>query len=131
MACSTPIASAILTTLKMIKFQSMLDFHRHSGVAESRPRQTVERRNVLRHFVEQTFDGQKTILAGDVENQVVQKFPFGARLAGRFDGLHEFLDATFGVRERAALFRVSATGKKIIRQFRRRVWQNVADDERL
>src|SRR5208282_1892416 len=99
MACSTPIASAILTKLKMIKFQSMLDLHRHAGVAESRPRQTVERGNVLRHFVEQTFNRHKTVLAGDVVNEVMQKFPFGARVAGRFDGFHEFLDTTFSIRE--------------------------------
>src|SRR5665213_18335 len=107
MACSTPIASAILTMLKMIKFQSMLDLHRHSGFAERRPRQTIERGNVPRHFVEQTFNRQKTVLSRDVVNEVMQKFPFGASVAGSFDRFHKFLDATFDVRKRAAFFGMS------------------------
>ena len=61
----------------------------------------------------------------------MQKFPFGARVAGRFDGFHEFLDAALDVRERAALFRMRTAGQNIMRQLRRRVRQNVADDERL
>src|SRR5277367_1640337 len=110
MACNTPIASAIFTKLKMIKFQSIFIFlpqrhrgaeqsqnllassksifplssslclcvsvaklncYRRSRVTERRPRQTVERGNVLRHFVEQTFDGHKTVLAGDIVNEVM------------------------------------------------------------
>src|SRR5258708_726789 len=110
MACNTPIAIAILTTLKIIKFQSMLNWHRCSSVTETSPRQTVERAYVLCHFVEQTFNRQKTVLTRDVENEVMQKFPFGTRVAGRFNGLHEFLDAAFDICERAALFRVRAAG---------------------
>src|SRR5260370_30340706 len=99
MACSTPIASAILTILKMMKFQSMLNWHHRSRVAEAGPRQTIERGNVLRHFVEQSFNRQKTVLASDIVNEVVQKFPFGSRVAGRFDRFHKFLDAAFDIRK--------------------------------
>src|SRR6267378_1243717 len=66
MPCTTPMTMAILTTLKMMKFQSILDFHRRAGVAQACPRQAVERGNVLRHFVEQAFDRHKAVLAGDV-----------------------------------------------------------------
>ena len=58
------------------------NLHRHTRVAQARPRQAVERRNVLRHLVEQTFDGQETILAGDVVNQIVQEIPFGRASPG-------------------------------------------------
>ena len=44
-------------------------------------------------------------------DEIMQKFPLGARVAGRLDGLHEFLDTAFGVGECAALFRVRAPGK--------------------
>ena len=37
-------------------------------VAQAGPREAVERGDILRHLVEQTFDGQETILAGDVVN---------------------------------------------------------------
>ena len=107
------------------------DLHRHAGVTEARPRQTVERGNVLGHFVEQTFNRHKTVLAGDVVNEVVQKFPFGARVAGCLDRFHEFLDAAFAVRERAAFFNMRAAGQNVMCQLRRRVRQNVADDERV
>src|SRR5450432_2148800 len=69
--CTTPTTTAILTTLKMIKFQSILDLHRHAGVAKVCPRQAMERRNILRHFVEQAFDRHEAVLAGDVVNEVV------------------------------------------------------------
>src|SRR5579864_3579086 len=53
--CTTPTTMAILTKLKMIKFQSILDLHRHTGVSKGRPRQTIERGYILGHFIEQTF----------------------------------------------------------------------------
>src|SRR5450756_721684 len=71
MPCTTPMTMAILTRLKMINFQSILDLHRYAGVAEARPRQAVERRNVRRHLVKQTFDGHEAVLAGDVVDEVV------------------------------------------------------------
>src|SRR5271169_3111592 len=69
--CTTPTTIAILTTLKMMKFQSILDWHRHAGVAEVCPGHAIEGRNVLRHFVEQAFNRHKAILAGDVVDEVV------------------------------------------------------------
>ncbi len=69
--CTTPTTTAILTILKMIKFQSILDLHRHTGVAQARPRHAVESGNVFRHFIEQTFNRHKTVLAGDVVNDIV------------------------------------------------------------
>src|SRR5664279_4954366 len=104
--CTTPTTIAILTRLKMIKFQSILNWHRHAGVAQSRPHQAVERGNIFRHFVEQTFNRHKTVPAGDVVDEVMQKFPLGARVPGCLDGLHELLDPALDVREGAALFRV-------------------------
>ena len=62
---------------------------RHTRVAQPGPGQAVERRNFLRHLVEQAFDAGKTVLAGDVVDQFVQKFPFGPGIAARLDGLHE------------------------------------------
>src|ERR1700679_179605 len=120
----------ILTTVNMIKFKSMLDLHRHAGVAETCPSQAVERRNVLRHFIEQTFNRHETILAGDVVHEVMQKFPFRARVTRRLDGLHEFLDATLAVGEGAALLHMRAAGQNIMRESRRGARQNVADNER-
>src|SRR5271169_4204088 len=76
--CTTPTTMAILTMLKMIKFQSMLDWHRHAGVAQARPRHTIERRDILCHLVEQAFNRHETVLAGDIMDEVMQKFPFGA-----------------------------------------------------
>src|ERR1035437_1157140 len=129
MVSNMPMTTAILTALKMMKFQSMLNLHRHASVAKGLPRQTVERGNVLRHFVEQSFNRHKTVLAGDVVNEFMQEFPLGTRVAGCFDGFHKFLNAAFGVRERAALFRVRAAGQNVMCQLRRRVRQNVAEDE--
>src|ERR1035437_5878293 len=71
MGSNMPMTTAILTALKMMKFQSMLNLHRHAGVAKGLPRQTVERGNVLRHLIEQTFNRHKTILAGDIVIEVV------------------------------------------------------------
>src|SRR5471030_203437 len=67
--CTTPTTIAILTKLKMMKFQSILDLHRHAGVAEGLPRHAVERGHFLRHLIEQTFNGHKAILAGDIVNE--------------------------------------------------------------
>src|ERR1039457_654791 len=111
MPCTTPMAMAILTKLKMTKFQFIFDLHRHAGVAESLPRQTIERGHFLRHLVEKAFDGHKAVLAGDIVDEVMQKFPFGARVTGGFHGLHEFLDAALAVGERAALLRVRTAGQ--------------------
>ena len=61
----------------------------------------------------------------------MQEFPFSPRVAGRFDGLHEFLDAAVGVRERAALLGMGAARQNVVRQLRRFVRQDVADDERV
>ena len=44
----------------MMKFQFILDFHGHTRIAQTRPRQTVERGHFLRHLVEQTFDRRGT-----------------------------------------------------------------------
>src|ERR1700722_1180448 len=100
--CTTPTTIAILTRLKMMKFQSMLDLHRRSSIAQTGPGQAVEGGNILCHFVEQTFDRHKTVLAGHVVDEVMQKFPFRAGVAGRFHGLHEFLHAALGAGERPA-----------------------------
>ena len=111
--------------------ESILDLHRYAGVAERGPSQAAERGHFLGHLVEQTFDGHKAVLAGDVVDEVMQKFPFGARVAGRFHGLHEFLNAAFAIGERAAFFRVRTTGQNKVRELGRIVRQNVADDERV
>src|SRR5207247_9449809 len=52
-----------------------LNCYGHACVTQAGPRQAVERRHVFRHLVEQTFDGQETVLAGDVVNQIVQTLP--------------------------------------------------------
>ena len=73
---------AILTTLKMTKFQCILDLYGHAGVAQSRPRQAIERGNVPGHFVKQPFNAHEAVLAGDVIDEVVQEFPFGPASPG-------------------------------------------------
>src|SRR3954468_22276431 len=82
---------------------------RYAGVAERGPGHAVERGNFLRHLVEQTFDAREAVLAGDVENEFVQKFPFGTRVAFRLNRLQETLHAAFGVHETAALLDVRAS----------------------
>ena len=99
-------------------------------VPKRRPGQSLERRDFLRHLVEQAFDAGKAVLAGDIENQLVQKFPFRPRVAARLDRFHESLHAAFDVGERAALFRMRATRQKVMRRRGRVVRQNVADDQR-
>src|SRR5687768_6519448 len=76
-------------------FTSVSNLNRYAGVAERGPGHAVERGNFLRHLVEQTFDARETVLAGDVENEFMQKFPFGTRVAFRLNGLEETLHATF------------------------------------
>src|SRR5664280_325329 len=119
-------AGSAASALKVLSY-----LYRHTHVAEARPCQTVERGHVLCHFVEQAFDGHKIALAGDVVNQLAQKFPLRPRVAGRLDGFHELLDAALGVRKRAALLGVCATGQQIMRQLGCHIWQNVAHDEHL
>src|SRR5208282_2580512 len=115
MPCTTPMTMATLTALKIMNSQFISDWHRCARVAEARPRQTVERGHILRHFVEQTFNRQETVPAGDVIDQIMQKFPFRTGVPRRFDRLREFLDAALDVRERAALLDVRAAGQKVMR----------------
>ena len=100
-------------------------------VTQACPGQTMERRDFLRHLVEQTFDACKTILPGDVVNQLVQKFPFRTRVPARLDRFYELLHTALDVGERAALLRVRAPGQEVMRQSGRFVRQNVAHDQRL
>src|SRR5208282_6311072 len=116
MPCTTPMTMATLTALKIMTSQFISDWHRCARVAEARPRQTVERGHILRHFVEQTFNRQETVLTSDVIDQIMQKFPFRAGVAGRLEGLHEFLDTALDARERAAFFNVRAAGQDKVRQ---------------
>src|SRR3954471_18645802 len=74
------------------KFQSIpSNLNRHSRVAQPGPCHSRERRNFFRHLVEQSFNAHETVLAGYVENEFVQDFPFRPRDPGRLDRLHEFL----------------------------------------
>jgi hypothetical protein len=67
-----------------------LNLHRHAGVSQCRPRQSIKRGNFLRHEIKQTFDARETILAGDIKNQFMQKFPLGPGVAGRRKRGNEF-----------------------------------------
>src|SRR5271165_2499059 len=69
------------------------DGNGHTRVPKASPSQTLERGDFPRHEVEQAFDGRVAVLAGDMENQLMEEFPFRPGVAGRFHGLHEFLDA--------------------------------------
>src|SRR5436309_11442068 len=53
-----------LLSLRLCAFA--LNFYRHARVTEAGPRQSVESRHVLRHLVEQTFDGGKTVATSDI-----------------------------------------------------------------
>src|SRR6185436_15952473 len=125
--------TAILIALKRTKFQSMVesDLHAHTAIAQGGPGEPIERWHFLRHLVEQALDGHESILPRDVVDQFVQEFPFGTRIAGRFDGLPETLHAALDVRERTALFGVGATRQEIVRRGGGLVRKDVADNERL
>src|SRR5882724_13112444 len=53
-----------------------LNRHRHTRVAQSGPGQPVERRNFLRHLVEQPFNAGKAVFARHIVDQLVQELPF-------------------------------------------------------
>src|SRR5216683_749514 len=61
----------------------VLNWNRHSHIAQAGPTQSVECRDFPRHLIEQAFDARKTVLAGNVVNQLVQKFPFRPGVATR------------------------------------------------
>src|SRR5712664_1549264 len=78
---STKSRSSVLM-LPIIQFIRLtLSFHRLPCVSQTRPGQAAERRDFLRHLVEQSFDAHKTIAPGHIEYQLVQKLPFRSRIA--------------------------------------------------
>ena len=105
--------------------------YRHARIAQPRPRQSIERGNLSGHLVKQAFDAHKAVLAGHVEHQFAQEFPFRPGVPGGLDRLHEFLHAAFGVGERAAFLRMGAAGQEVMREPGRLAGQDVAHDERL
>ena len=107
-----------------------LNGHGDPGIAEGSPGEAVERGYSRRHLVEQPFDADKAVPSAHVVKQVVQKLPFGARVALRLDGFQETLDASFAVGEAATLFRVGATRQHVVSQLRGGTGQNVAHDQR-
>ena len=64
-------------------------------------------------------------------DELSQEFRLRPGVARWLDRFHELLHLAFGVRERAALFRVGAAGQQIMRQLGGWVRQNVADDKQL
>src|SRR5262245_24848005 len=118
----TPTTQTIFTLLKRTtccvsvrEFSQLIsDVHRCARIAQTSPGQSLESGDLSRHLVEQAFDTHEAILSRDVENQFVEKLPFRARLALRFNGLQEFLHAAFGVRKCPALFCVGTTREKIM-----------------
>src|SRR5437016_3595769 len=84
-----------------------LNLYRHALVTQRRPGDSVERRNFLRHLVEQTLDGGISVFAGDIVHQFMQKLPFRTSLATRRNSLHEFLHTTLAIHETAPLLSMS------------------------
>src|SRR3954470_3831399 len=96
-----------------------------SQIAEASPGQSFERGDFGSHLVKQSFDCGEAILAGDIENELVQEFPFRPGVALRFDGFDEPLYASFDIGEGAALFGVGCSGQDVMRQSRGFVRQNL------
>ena len=69
--------------LKMIAddSSSMLDLHRHAGIAEAAHVRPLNAGTSFAIWLNSPSMRHKTVLAGDIVNEVVQKFPFGARIA--------------------------------------------------
>src|SRR6516225_9909791 len=68
-----------------------LEGHRHAGVSQPRPRKAIKRRNFFSHLVKEALDADVTILAGNIENQLVQELPFRTCVPARLDCFHKLL----------------------------------------
>src|SRR5579884_2319165 len=151
MVMSTAMTTAIFTTLQITKWplefpsatetkpkmlgrcciEKKSNWYRCTLLTKPSPGQSLECREFRGQQVEQAFDAHKSVLAGHVVNQFVQKFPFWPGITARFDSFPESLHTPFAVGERAAFLRVRATGQGVMREFGGGVRQNVAHDERL
>src|SRR5258707_14775913 len=66
----------------------ILNLHRLPGVTQACPGQSGEGGNFPGHLVEQTFNADEAVAPRHIEDEFVQKFPFGSCIASRLNRLH-------------------------------------------
>src|SRR5436305_5192451 len=86
----------------------------HTSISELVPGQAIERGDFGRHLIEQTLDADESVLASDIEHQLVQKFPFRPGMTAWFDRFQKPLDPAFAIGEGPAFLRVRAAGQQVM-----------------